>query len=208
MKIKIYLLSVLLALFTLSVNAQIINLNPDPDGEPWIAGDLPEITPKIQARLDAIPEMALSSISSTLVLPEVVDNSQNIFMRPIFSQTGDCCGQASGVGYDFTYEINCVRNISSSILENQYPTHYTWNFLNNGNGSGSWYYEGWDIIMENGCPNDPTWGGMAGNSKRWMTGYENYYSGIYNPPLPQVCNLWACPLHSLSNYYNFLSAST
>ncbi|MCF7859834.1 MAG: T9SS type A sorting domain-containing protein [Candidatus Cloacimonetes bacterium] len=180
MKIKIYLLSVLLALFTLSVNAQIINLNPDPDGEPWIAGDLPEITPKIQARLDAIPEMALSSISSTLVLPEVVDNSQNIFMRPIFSQTGDCCGQASGVGYDFTYEINCVRNISSSILENQYPTHYTWNFLNNGNGSGSWYYEGWDIIMENGCPNDPTWGGMAGNSKRWMTGYENYYSGIYN----------------------------
>jgi len=47
MKIKIYLMSLLLALFTINVNAQITNLNPDPDGDPWIAGDLPEITPEI-----------------------------------------------------------------------------------------------------------------------------------------------------------------
>ena len=67
-------------MFALNVNAQIINLNPDPDGEPWIAGDLPEITPEIQAKIDAIPEMVLSSISSTLDLPYVVDNSQNIYM--------------------------------------------------------------------------------------------------------------------------------
>lgn len=170
----------LLALFTLNVNAQIVNLNPDPDGDPWIAGDLPEITPEIQAKLDAIPEMTLSSISSTIELPTVVDNSQNIFMRPIFLQQDGCCGQASGVGYDFTYEINWARNLPSDILENQYPTHYTWNFLNKGNGSASWYYDGWDIIKENGCPNVLTWGGMAGDSKRWMTGYDNYYSGIHN----------------------------
>lgn len=180
MKAKIYLISVLLALFTLNVNAQIINLNPDPDGDPWIAGGIPEITPEIQAKLDAIPEMILSSISSTIDLPEVVDNSQNIFMRPIFLQSGGSCAQASGVGYDFTYEINWARNLPSDILENQYPTHYTWNFLNFGIGCGSLATDGWEIIAENGCPNSTVWGGMAGNSKRWMTGYDNYYSGMHN----------------------------
>lgn len=180
MKIKNYLIILFLALLVLNINAQIINLNPDPDGDPWIAGDLPDITPEIQAKLDAIPEMVLSSISSTLDLPEVVDNSQNIFMRPIFSQSGGSCGQASGVGYDFTYEINWARNLPSSILENQYPTHYTWNFLNNGTGYGSWYYDGWDIIKENGCPNFPTWGVLPYNANKWMTGYDNYYSGMHN----------------------------
>ncbi|MDP2424490.1 MAG: T9SS type A sorting domain-containing protein [Bacteroidales bacterium] len=180
MKIKIYLISLFLALFTLSINAQIINLNPDPDGDPWIAGGLPEITLEIQAKMDAIPEMVLSSISSRLDLPEVVDNSQNMFMRPIFLQSGGSCGQASGVGYDFTYEINWARDLHSNVIENQYPTHFTWNFLNEGSGYGSWYFDGWDIIMENGCPNFPTWGGMAGDPRRWMTGYDNYYLGMHN----------------------------
>lgn len=180
MKTKIYLISLFLALITLSVNAQIINMNPDPDGEPWIAGGLPEITPEIRARIDAIPEMVLSSVSSKLLLPDAVDNSQNIFMRPIFNQSQASCAQASGVGYDFTYEINWARNLPSNDEANQYPTHYTWNFLNGGSGNGSWYFDGWDIIKENGCPNRNTWGGMAGSSIRWMTGYDNYHSGMHN----------------------------
>ncbi len=175
-----YLLTVLLAMFLLNINAQIINVNPDPYGDPWIVGGVPEITPEIQAELDAIPEMVLSPFSLTYELPDSVDNSKNMFMRPIFLQSGNSCAQAAGVGYTFTYETNWARNLSSNISENQYPTHYTWNFLNSGNGSGSYHYHGWKIIMENGCPNVPTWGGMSGNSTRWMTGYENYLEGMYN----------------------------
>lgn len=123
MKTKIYLISLFFALITLSINAQIINMNPDSDGEPWIAGGLPEITPEIQAKIDAIPEMVLSSVSSNLLLPDAVDNSQNIFMRPIFNQSQASCAQASGVSYNFTYEINWARNLPSNDEANQYPTH-------------------------------------------------------------------------------------
>jgi len=124
MKLKIYFVYLFFTLITLTTYSQIINLNPDPNGEPWIAGYAPEITPELQAELDAIPEMVLSSISSTIELPAAVDNSQNIFMRTIFNQGPTwCCEQASGVGYAFTYEINWARNLPSNVVENQYPTH-------------------------------------------------------------------------------------
>ena len=105
-------------------NAQLINCNPDPNGEPWWAGDLPEVTSEIQAELDAIPPLVISSKSSATILPSQVDNSQRPWFRPVFSQNGGCCGQASSVGYTFTYEVNRVRNVSGSLPENQYPTHF------------------------------------------------------------------------------------
>lgn len=60
----------------IKVSAQLINMNPDPNGEPWWAGGLPEITPEIQAELDAIPMLTLSSKSLSTTLPNSVDNSQ------------------------------------------------------------------------------------------------------------------------------------
>jgi hypothetical protein len=127
--------------------------------------------------------MTLSQISSTISLLSVVDNSQHIYMRPIFDQEGACCGQASGVAYTYTYEINWLRNLPADDEineDNWYPTHYTWNFLNNGMGMGSWYFDGWDIIKENGCPNVPTWGEGMGGWRIWMDGYEKYYTGMFN----------------------------
>jgi len=114
-------------------------------------------------------------------LPSELDNSLQPYFRPIFSQDGGSCGQASGVGYNFTYEINFERGLSADDPDNQYPTHYTWNFLNLGVGYGSWYWDGWNIIGSNGCPTVATYGGMsAGGPSRWMSGYENYYSGMPN----------------------------
>ncbi len=145
----------LLTSLAIKVSAQLINLNPDPNGEPWWAGGLPEITPEIQAELDAIPELILTPKSQQMTLPSVVDNSEKIWFRPIFSQDGGSCGQASGVAYLFTYEINRVRNLPANEewhTSNQYPTHYTWNYLNNGGSGGSWYYWGWNIINNSGIP--------------------------------------------------------
>ncbi|MCK4678517.1 MAG: hypothetical protein KAT48_10330 [Bacteroidales bacterium] len=166
------------------VNAQTMNLNPDPYGDPWITGDLPEVTPEVEAIIDQMPVMTLSPGSAAIELPEAVDNSIEIFMRPVFLQLGGSCGQASGVGYTFTYEINYERGFPANdeiYDENWYPPLYTYNFLNEGNSyRGTWWWEGWDIIMENGCPNVPVWGGMNTDHTQWMTGYDNYKFSMSN----------------------------
>ena len=33
---------------------QYYNCNPDPNGEPWITGDYPELTPEMETKLDAM----------------------------------------------------------------------------------------------------------------------------------------------------------
>ena len=70
MKYNFFLLLVIL-LSSIKANAQLINCNPDPNGEPWIAGMLPEITPEIQSELNQIPILELNSKSSATNLPYV-----------------------------------------------------------------------------------------------------------------------------------------
>lgn len=85
-----------------STNAQ-ININPDPYGDPWLVGGVPEITPEIQSDIDAISEFRLDPSCLMNTLSSSVDNSQRQFMRDIFRQNGNSCAQASTVGYMFTY---------------------------------------------------------------------------------------------------------
>jgi len=174
-------LFIIICLMILTLNSQVINLNPDPDGEPWLAGNLRPLTDEDLHMLSNVPRLTMPSFLRNRELPSAVDNSQQPYFRPIFNQEGGSCGQASGVGYNFTYEINFERQLTSDVPENQYPTHYTWNFLNRGEGYGSWYWDGWEIIKNNGCPTVSTYGGMAaGGQSRWMSGYNDYYSGMPN----------------------------
>lgn len=113
-------------------------------------------------------------------LPTSANNAANIYFRPIFSQEGNSCVQASSVGYMFTYEIDLARNLPANLEENQYPSHYTYNFGNGGYDEGSYYWSGLSMIRDNGCPNVPTWGGMGGDYTRWMSGYDKYYSAMHN----------------------------
>ena len=171
----------LLAGFTMT-GQQLINLNPDKNGEPWIAGGLRPLTAADYEFLNALPPLQIQKKYLTRTLPSAVDNSTSSFFRPVFNQDGGSCGQASGIGYCFTYEQDYVRNVPASTQANQYPTHYTWNFLNGGNGGGSWYFDGWQIIKANGCPNVADYGGSlwAGGQTRWMSGYDPYYNGMNN----------------------------
>ena len=160
----------------------LINVNPDPNGEPWYVGQLRTLTAEDYAFLDALPELTIPENQKGKDLPVSVDNSEQPYFRPIFSQEGGSCAQASGIGYTFTYEIDWTRGIPANTLFNQYPTHYTWNFLNGGYGGGSWYFDGWIIVKANGCPNIPDWGGSFayGGPSRWMSGYSEYYNGMFN----------------------------
>ncbi|MBK6967325.1 MAG: T9SS type A sorting domain-containing protein [Bacteroidales bacterium] len=181
MKTLLTLISVLA--LTVCLNAQgLINVNPDPNGEPWFAGGLRELTANDYSQIAATPKLALTASQRSRDLPSNLDNSAYPWFRPVFNQDGGSCGQASGIGYNFTYEMDYVRDLEANTTQNQYPTHYTWNFLNGGAGGGSWYFDGWQIIAANGIPNVETYGGTPwyGGDRRWMSGYDDYISGMEN----------------------------
>lgn len=183
MKAKLLLLGILLSASTVYIDAQVININPDPNEDPWLTGGVPEVNLESQTEVDQIPTMIRRSFVDP---PDLIDNSHNIFMRPIFHQKHGSCAQASGIGYVYTYEINWKRDLpanDTNHISNWYPTHYTYNFLNDGDGLiGSYVWQGWNIIKETGCPNVPTYGGMCVNNDPtyWMTGYDKYKSALNN----------------------------
>ncbi len=173
---------ILLAVFLLSAfftDAQIQNINPDKNGDLWIVGSL-RVPSKEE--INKIPVIKMAYKDGSKDLPSSLDNSTKPYFRPVFSQTDGCCAQASGIAYNFTYEMNRERGTSANVSTNQFPTHYTYNFLNGGSGAnGSWYTDGWEIIKANGCPTVSAYGGLAtGGATRWYSGYTNYESDMNN----------------------------
>jgi hypothetical protein len=117
------------------------------------------------------------------LLPVSVDNSTQPYFRPITSQTGYECGQSAGVAFNFTYEIDRLRSVSANTTTNQYPTHFVWDFLNSGNNYvGASFFDSWEIVRACGTMNVSEYGGTLGfgGYKRWISGYDVYYSGMHN----------------------------
>lgn len=132
-------------------------------------------------RLASIPEWPLEPQNRRITLPAIVDNSATPYMRPLIAQVGLECGQASSIGIQFTYEINAKRKVPGNLPENQYATHFTYNFLNGGSNTGISYYESFEILKYAGNPSVATYGGMsAGGPSRWMDGYNNYLAAMKN----------------------------
>lgn len=128
-----------------------------------------------------IPPLSVNkTLVNTTVLPAVHDNSTNMYMRPVFHQIAYECGQAAGIGYTFTYEINRLRNLSSAQSANQYPTHFAWNFMNFGATTGVNCIEAWELVKGAGTPNVVDYGGMTSNIDKWISGYPVYYNGMSN----------------------------
>ncbi len=181
---KYIIASLLLLCFGLKLSAQNLrNVNPDPNGEPWLVGGLRIPS---EAELSKIPLVELSNADlqrNNNSLPVSLDNTTQPYFRPVFNQSNGSCAQSSGIAYNFTYEINRTHNTSAADIQNQYPSHYTYNFLNSGDGNnGSWYTDGWDIIKANGCPNLPTYGYQldALGDQGWMSGYAKYEAAMHN----------------------------
>lgn len=179
-----FLISILIFIASFEATAQkLINLNPDPNGEPWYVGILRTLTKEDLKRIEQTPKLTLPLNYQKGSLPSFIDNSLNKYFRPVFNQSNGSCGQASGVGYGFTYAINLARDQAANTIQTQYPTHYTYNFLNKGEDNGSFYFDGWEIINANGCPTVETYGGMANGLVNWMNGYDNYYKSMKNRTL-------------------------
>jgi len=154
-----------------------VNMNPDPNGQPWIAGGVLPFTPEAEAEFNKMPLLDLSK--RRIRPPGSVDNTVWKFFPPIFNQVGNCCAQASAIGIQFTYEINCLRNTEAKPDGNRFPSHFTWNFVNDGKDQGSWSFQGIAIVKDHGCITVADWGGIGDDSTYWATGYEKYYRGMH-----------------------------
>ena len=157
--------------------SQSVNMNPDPNGEPWIAGGVPELTEEARERISRMPCLDFSK--RKIRLPAKVDNKKFKYFPPIFNQIGSSCAQASGVGIQFTYEINFVQDSDASLDKNRFPSHFTWNFLNDGEDNGSWSFTGFDIVKDHGCITVADYGGIGDDCTYWATGYDKYYRGMH-----------------------------
>ena len=133
--------------------------------------------------LSKLPILEMPDYLRSRDLPAIHDNSLNQYLRPIFSQQiYPNCMQSSSIAYAFTYEINRMRGLSSQLPENQYTTHFAWNFMNGGNGwYGVNYLHTHDVLYRNGTPNLLDYDGFyTGGGERWMSGYDKYYHAMQN----------------------------
>ncbi len=162
--------------------AQLININPDPNGPPHFIGGVPPLTPEAVERKNNVPDAVINSNASNITLPEEVFNEYYIWFpnEELYYQEVGNCAQIAAVHYGFTYEINRVRNLDSDLEQNQYCVNFTWNMLNGGNGGGSWVNDGLSIIENNGIPTRDVWFIEETNFDDWMDGYSNYFDGMHN----------------------------
>jgi len=132
--------------------------------------------------LSNLPEIKLPDGYDKRELPYKLDNSVYPYFRPIFSQEGASCGQSAGIAYNFTYEMNRLRNLPADTSINQYPSHFTWNFMNGGNGwYGVSYLHSFEILKTLGTPTSYEYGGLyIDDGIAWISGYEKYYAAMKN----------------------------
>ncbi len=118
---------------------------------------------------------------ATRPLPFKKDNTRQIFFSGIYNQSVWNCNQAGSIWTMFTYEINYLRNLNSSLPENQYSPMAVYNLLNFGNSSqGVSYFDTWRLVQMNGIPANPDFTAYNQVWTTWMTGYDKYYRGMKN----------------------------
>lgn len=153
---------------------------------PCIENQALKLTSTDSMKASMLPELKLPKLYTANffdTLPAVLDNSDLLYWRPVFNQVQLECGQASGIGQGFTYEINYERNANGSLPANQYPTHFAWNFTNSGYNHGVSFFDSWEVIRGFGTPDVTTYGGMyipAGMARIWVDGYAYYYNAMKN----------------------------
>ena len=211
---KLYLVLVLTFLVNAITLAQLVNINPDPNGEPWIVNDA--TVPHQEVLSKAIP-ITLSTASELTQLDPVVDNSQLDYFPEIFHQgSSGACVHVAEVAYTFTYELNRINGTPAGNWTNNkyniFHPFFTYNFQNNGNYySGTDYTTGYTTIIDNSCPefhfyDDPAlYGTDLQKGTYWLNGYQNYYKGMNNKTANTISIHWSNTLESLDLLKHWLN---
>ena len=130
-----------------------------------------------------VPLLHMPEIYRNRSLPAVVDNSQNDYWPGIKDQyVFYTCQQYCGVNYVFGYEINRLRSQPGWYVEHNYPTHYTWNFMNEGyRYQGVNFLQSFEVIKQQGHMTLADYGNDTSTSVLgWISGYDKYYRGMFN----------------------------
>ncbi len=157
----------------------LFNSNPDPDGDPWIAGGLPDLTPEDQDYYKSLPLFTMGE-APRADLPLTVRHTTSPYFRPVFIQWGGSCGQASSIGYHYTFERNQALNIPcNSNADNMSSYIFTWNFVNDGINQGSWPAWGYQIAQYMGVARESDFDWANGTFyTNWLSGYTEYMNAL------------------------------
>lgn len=193
--------------FSLAVSAILFSVLTFGQYKPADNDAYPELIPMSSydsLMLSQLPELRLSESTVRRLIPAAVDNSQLPWFRPLVAQVGLECGQASSIGVAFTYEIDFLRQAPANLPQNQYTTHFTYNFINGGTNTGISYYETYEILKKAGNPTVADYGGMApGGPSRWMSGYNEYYNAMHNR-VTEVYSIKVNTLEGLQTLKNWI----
>jgi hypothetical protein len=145
-----------------------------------------KVTPEVLEKVGSIPEWpgptGLAKTAADNTLPDHVYNHQNPEFPASFSQLGSCCSAASGIGYCYTYEANLLKGTPATSADNLCAYGFIYDFLNNGQDQGCWYYDAWDIAKKAGCLSKTDFGGVVEDGTKglgetkWGSGYEGYHN--------------------------------
>jgi hypothetical protein len=124
-------ISTILVFFFLITNSffaqQNVNLNPDPNGDPWYVDNY-----KLPSDMELVPKEEIRKVlqwrrEKNKTLPYRLSHMYSPYMRPVFVQSGGSCGAASQICYMFGYEINNHRGleVDGTDLTRLYPSHFT-----------------------------------------------------------------------------------
>lgn len=133
--------------------------------------------------LNSLPRLTLPAGYSSMPLPWKKDNTRLMFFSGIYSQEVWNCNQASSIWTMFTYEINWLRNLNSSLPENQYSPMAVYNLLRpnmDNSYPGVSYFDSWNLVKTNGIPGNLDFTAYNQNQQVWMSGYDKYYRGMKN----------------------------
>lgn len=159
------------------------NINPDPNGEPWIVGGVKPMTEAERKVAESFPKVELTAKTRNRALPREVLLMENDEFPPVFNQKGGSCAQASGVAYLYSYQMNVLEE-KTGTTNNTKAYGFTHNYLNGGdNSNGSWYWDGWRILQKVGAPTATIFhnaanGGLSGT--RWMNGADRWHQANDN----------------------------
>ncbi len=147
------------------------------------------------SRLAAVPRLKPTmKTRGPLTLPVSVDNSTLPYFRPLFTQSGLECGQASSIGLGLTYELDAKRGVPANLPQNQCATYFTYDFINGGSDAGVSFLESWEIVKRCGNPSVLDYGGLSfGGPARWMSGYSKYYNAMHN----RITDVYSIPLNTI-----------
>ncbi len=171
-------LTLIFCLLISCLSAQQVDFSSVPSG---LRNTVP-LTQEDAAILSIIEDVVLPDQYRNKDLPDSIDNSKYEWLRPVFWQDGMSCMQSTSIAYNFTYEINRLRGLLANNPDNQYTTHFAWNFFNGGNGwFGVNYLFTMDVLKYHGTPNVTDYGGFSyGGGERWMSGYDEWYNAMNN----------------------------